>query len=101
MSMDEVVPMAVDEGGEQYHKAKKSADNLWLVLEDGSTRSTPVCGRRGSNTFAEALVILENLEEEATISLGAVRRAPPVSRSTIARRTTSGRPTTASWSPRT
>lgn len=73
MSMDKIVPMAVDEGGEQYHKAKKSADNLWLVLEDGKYQVDAGLWEEARNTFAEALVILENLEEEATISLGAVR----------------------------
>lgn len=72
-SMDKIVPMAVNEAGEPYHKAKRSADNLWLVLEDGKYQIDAGLWEEARSTLAEALTILENLEDEATISLGAVQ----------------------------
>ena len=72
-AMKSIVPIAVDEGGAPYHKARKAADNLWLVLEDGKYQIDAGLWEDARLTMREALAIMEGLEEEATISLGAVQ----------------------------
>jgi len=71
--MEAIVPLREGDGGTIYHKARRGADNLWLVLEIGKYHIDAGEWTEGRQAMREALGILENLDEEATVSLGAVR----------------------------
>lgn len=72
-AMEAILPLKTGEDGATFHKAKRGVDNLWLVLEMGKYHIDAGEWMEGRQAMREALGILENLDEEATLSLGAVR----------------------------
>ncbi len=69
---EQIIPTKEAEDGSVVHAAKRSADNLWLVLEMGKYHIDAGEWEQGRNTMREALAIIESLDEEAVVSLGAV-----------------------------
>jgi hypothetical protein len=73
MSMSEIHLLKEDEEtGDFFHKSSNGEDSLWLLLEKGKYHVDAGEWALGRQCFREALGIIENLDEEAIVSLGAI-----------------------------
>lgn len=73
LEMSGIQSLVVDEEtGEAYHESSNGEDNLWLLLEKGKYHVDAGEWALGRLCFREALGIIERLDEEALISLGAI-----------------------------
>jgi len=72
--MAKIYPLVEAEDGMVVHlpPSGNEHDNLWLLLETGKYHVDAGEWQQGRDTFLEALNIIEALDEEALISLGAV-----------------------------
>jgi hypothetical protein len=77
LAMSEIHPHSEDDAGaatdkSSEAKAEKKRDNLWLLVEKGKYHVDAGEWSLGRQCFREALGIIENLDEEAIVSLGAI-----------------------------